>query len=200
VIAMPNLSSRFSAKRLARGFINVLYFVKSGYWQTGERVNPDFPNSNFENHFKVYKFLCQFVQGKRVLDVGCGTGYGTAYISKYASSVTGIDISIPAIRFATKRYPGTEYIVMDAHKLGFPDRHFDFIISTENFEHLRDQQEHLRELRRVLADDGICFIATPNPEQFVDQSPNPYHTKENSYPELCALLEGSFKDIVILEN
>jgi ubiquinone/menaquinone biosynthesis C-methylase UbiE len=183
VIAMPNLSSRFSAKRLARGFINVLYFVKSGYWQTGERVNPDFPNSNFENHFKVYKFLCQFVQGKRVLDVGCGTGYGTAYISKYASSVTGIDISIPAIRFATKRYPGTEYIVMDAHKLGFPD-----------------QQEHLRELRRVLADDGICFIATPNPEQFVDQSPNPYHTKENSYPELCALLEGSFKDIVILEN
>jgi SAM-dependent methyltransferase len=197
---MPNLSSRFSTERLARGFRKVIYFLKYGYWHTGERVNPDFPDTNFKNHFKVYEFLSQFVQGKRVLDVGCGTGYGSAYLSKYASSVTGIDISIPAVRLATRKNPEINYIVMDAHKLTFPDNHFDFIISTENFEHLSDQRQHLRELRRVLADGGICFIATPNPEQFLDLPSNPFHTKENTYAELCVLLEASFKDLFILEN
>jgi 2-polyprenyl-3-methyl-5-hydroxy-6-metoxy-1,4-benzoquinol methylase len=82
----------------------VPYLLKTGYMQTGERVNPDFPDANFNNHLKVYQFAAQFVPGKRVLDIGSGTGYGSEYLAAYASSVTGIDYSKTAVRFAQSRY------------------------------------------------------------------------------------------------
>jgi SAM-dependent methyltransferase len=174
------------------------HFLKTGYWHTHERVNPDFPDANFVNHFKVYKFTAQFVQGKRVLDVGSGTGYGSDYLARFASSVIGIDYSESAIRVSKARYSRPEFRVMDAHKLEFPDSSFDFIISTENFEHLSGQAAHLRELGRVLAPGGMALIATPNPE--VSGGPNKFHFKENSYEELRELLGPVFGKVEILEN
>jgi 2-polyprenyl-3-methyl-5-hydroxy-6-metoxy-1,4-benzoquinol methylase len=184
-------------RRLHRALQQVVYFLKTGYIETTERVNPDFPTENFINHFKVYKFAAQFVAGKHVLDVGCGTGYGSDYLSQTAASVIGIDISKAAIKRA-KRYTRPVFYVMDAHHLQFPDATFDFIISTENFEHLTDQRRHLLELRRVLKLNGMCLIATPNPEQFTTR--NPYHTKENTFQELCELLPVAFKEFEIVEN
>ena len=113
--------------------------------------------------------------------------------------VTGIDISRAAIRFAEKRFKKPIFRVMDAHVLEFPDASFDLVVSTENFEHLRDQRSHLRELRRVLAPGGLCFIAAPNPEMFQGVY-NPYHEKENTFAELSQLLKGAFSEFIILEN
>jgi|SRR5580658_6875927 SAM-dependent methyltransferase len=98
---------------LARTF----YFVRTGYIQTGERVNPDFPYVNFENHLKVYRFLAQFAKGNDILDIGCGLGYGTDYLRPFARSIVGIDISKPAIGFARHRYPETQFFLMDAEAL-----------------------------------------------------------------------------------
>ncbi len=184
---------------LHKAYAKASYFLRTGYWQTRERVNPDFPDDNFQNHFKVYRFISQWAPGGDVLDVGCGTGYGTAYLAETANSVTGIDISRAAIRLATKRYPAHLFRVMDAHQLGFPNESFDLIVSTENFEHLSDQARHLRELRRVIRPDGLGFIATPNPEMFVGIR-NPYHTKENSFVELTALFSLIFREYLIVEN
>jgi ubiquinone/menaquinone biosynthesis C-methylase UbiE len=162
------------------------------------RVNPDFPDENFVNHFKVYKFAAQFAKGKRVLYVGSGTGYGSDYLANVASTVTGIDNSRQAIRLARKRHSGPNYLLMDAHQLTFGDASFDFILSSENFEHLPRQAIHLQELRRVLAPGGMALIATPNPE--VSTGPNKFHFKENTYQELCELLQPLFSEFVILEN
>ncbi len=182
-----------------RRFIEgVPYLLKTGYMQTGERVNPDFPDANFGNHLKVYQFAAQFAPGKRVLDVGSGTGYGSEYLAAYASSVTGIDYSKTAVRFAQSRYKRPTFLVMDAHTLHFPDASFDFILSSENFEHLSDQAKSLREVRRVLAPGGMALIGTPNPE--VMDGPNLFHTKENTYEELHELLGATFSEFEILEN
>jgi SAM-dependent methyltransferase len=135
------------AKVVAR---RTVYFIRTGYVQTGERVNPDFPDSNFQNHLKVYKFLEQFAKGKDVLDIGCGLGYGTAYLQAGARSIVGIDISKSAIRFAHKRYPSTQTLVMDAQSLELQPESIDLAISTENFEHLSDQEKSLREVTRIL--------------------------------------------------
>ena len=175
----------------------LIFIVKTGQWDH-ERVHPNYPDWNFLNHLRVYQFIEQFVSGKRVLDVGCGTGYGTALLAKSAKSIVGIDISERTIRGNQKRYPGIDFQTMDAHELKFPDASLDFIVSTENFEHLSDQAKHLAELRRVLSEDGIAFIATPNPEQTTKK--NPYHTKETSYSELCELLPRFFREFVIIEN
>jgi O-antigen biosynthesis protein len=175
------------------------YLLKTRYMYDGERVNPDFPDENFENHLKVYKFVQQFAMDKDVLDVGCGSGYGTALLGAVARSVVGVDISASALRWARKRYPGLKYLEMDVHHLAFPDDSFDFMISTENFEHLKDQKGHALELARVLRPGGFCIVATPNPEMFIGQQ-NPFHTKENSYEELMELFGNAFGEIKILEN
>ncbi|SRR6266571_2114769 len=179
--------------------LRIACFLRTGYYSTGERVNPDVPDENFQNHFKVYRFMRQFAVCKDVIDVGCGMGYGTAHLAEVAKSIVGIDISEAALKWARKRYPGVRYVRMDAQRLQFPDRSFDLIVSTENFEHLADQEGHVKELARILRPDGLCFVATPNPEMFTD-SHNPYHTKESSFDELMNLFLDDFQKVSILEN
>jgi ubiquinone/menaquinone biosynthesis C-methylase UbiE len=173
----------------------IAYFLRTGYMHTGERVNPDFPEANFQNHFKVYKFLDQFARDKDVLDVGCGTGYGTAYLRTVAKSIVGIDVSKSAIRFARKRYPETRTLVMDAHSLQLQPQSVDLLVSTENFEHLKDQEKSLLEVIRVLRPGGVCFIATPNRE--LSTGTNPYHTHEFTVSELKALLSRYFEEVEV---
>jgi 2-polyprenyl-3-methyl-5-hydroxy-6-metoxy-1,4-benzoquinol methylase len=182
---------KFNVKRIT-------YFLELGYWMDGERVNPDFPDENFQNHLKVYKFLAQFATDVDVLDVGCGTGYGTAHLAKVAKSIIGVDSSKSALRWARKHYPSIRYIEMDVQVLGFSDDSFDLIVSSENFEHLADQRAHVSELARVLRPNGLCFVASPNPE--MSEAHNRFHTKENSYEELLALFSCKFGDVTIVEN
>jgi 2-polyprenyl-3-methyl-5-hydroxy-6-metoxy-1,4-benzoquinol methylase len=177
----------------------LLYFVKTGYLTTAERVNPDFPDENFQNHLKVYKFVSQFAAGNDVFDCGCGTGYGTAHLAGIAKSIVGVDISQSALRWAKKHYPHIDYRQMDVHHLQFPDNSFDFVISTENFEHLTDQKGHAAELARVIRPNGLVLVASPNPEMTIGQH-NRFHTRENSYEELLELFSNSFNSITILEN
>jgi 2-polyprenyl-3-methyl-5-hydroxy-6-metoxy-1,4-benzoquinol methylase len=171
------------------------YFIRTGYAQTGERVNPDFPDLNFQNHLKVYKFLEQFAKDKDVLDIGCGLGYGTDHIRAFARTIVGIDISRSAIRFARKRYPSAKTLLMDAQSLQLEPKSIDLAISTENFEHLSDQEQSLREVVKVLRPDGVCFIATPN--RNVSMETNQYHTHEFTASELEELLSRYFNDVQI---
>jgi len=178
-----------------------VFAVRTGYWHTCERSCPDFPDEIFFNQLKVYKFASQFCAGKTILDVGCGTGYGTAYLAESASRAIGIDIARQAVRYARKRYgsPKIEFLRMSAQALSLADRSFDFIISTENFEHLRDQRANLREVSRVLTDEGMLLLATPNREMFLDGT-SPYHTHEFVYDELLKLMHEFFGECVISEN
>ena len=177
------------------------YTLRSGYWHTGERCCADFPDDNFSNHLKVYKFATQFCDRKAILDVGCGTGYGTHHLAESAGSIIGIDVSRQAIRYARRHYvrDNLQFLRMSAESLRFADRSFDFIISTENFEHLRDHRANLREMARVLNDDGMLFLATPNPEMFVGVD-NPHHTHEFPYDELLQIVQESFGESLVSEN
>jgi len=181
-----------AAKRLA-------YFARTGYLNTRERVHPAFPNENFLYHLEVYRFAQQFAAGKEVLDVGCGTGYGTALLREVARAATGIDISAQALRWARKRYPGVTFLSMNAEALEFADGSFDFVFSSENFEHLRDHARHLQEVRRVLRPGGWFFLGTPNPEMYVGVH-NRYHTHEFTYAELNTGLRAVFDEVIIIES
>jgi len=178
-----------------------LYTLRTGYYHSGERCCPDFPDEIFANQLKVYKFAAQFCRGLRVLDIGCGTGYGTAHLSQIARLTVGIDLSRQAIRYACEHYSGSnlQYLKMNVESLAFPDGSFDFAISTENFEHLCDHGAHLREVARVLGPRGLLLLATPNPEMFVETH-NPYHTHEFSYMELLEIIGRYFGEVVISEN
>ncbi len=194
------LANNEVVRRARRGLKKSIYFLRTGYFHTGERVHPDFPDENFQNHLKVYQFVQQFAVGKDALDVGCGSGYGTALLATVTRSIVGIDISPTALKWARKRYKDVHYLQMDVHKLEFPDASFDFIVSSENFEHLADQKAHAAELARVLRPDGLCIVFSPNPEMMLAYRKNPFHTKENSFDELLELFSRNFFDVTVIEN
>jgi len=92
---------------------------------------------------------------------------------------------------------------MDAQNLRCPDASFDFVVSSENLEHLPDPAANVREMRRVLRAGGMLLIGTPNKEMFspgMDKPPNPYHIKEFYFEELRDLLRAHFASVHIFEN
>ena len=94
---------------------------------TGERAVPGIPEARsvFQEHVARYAFAAPCVEGAAVLDVACGTGYGSRYLAdRGALHVVGADISTEALDFCRARYggPAVAFAAMDACALGFGDR------------------------------------------------------------------------------
>ena len=71
---------------------------------TGERYIPTEAGDMRYEHWHRYGWAAQALKGLKVLDIACGEGYGSNILSKYAESVTGVDISDEAVEHATGRY------------------------------------------------------------------------------------------------
>lgn len=163
---------------------------------TGERMVPEFHKHDFiyPEHWGRYFFASQFVKDKRVLDVACGSGYGSNYLAKEgAKKVIGLDCSAEAIDYAKDKfsYKNLEFLVGDAHNLPFKDKSFDVVVGFEMIEHLNDTKRFLSEVKRVIKKGGIILLSTPNEENYPEG--NHYHIKEFLEDELKELLSSYFK-------
>jgi len=166
-----------------------------------ERYVPDGKHDyiNIE-HKQRYHFAMSYVKGKNVLDAACGEGYGSSMMSKDAANVVGIDISEEAIFNANEKYGSSNlsYKVGDVKKLDFDDNFFDVVVSFETIEHVPEvvQWSFIKEIRRVLKDDGVLIMSTPN-KKVTDQRQviNEYHVKEFYKYEFVELLEEQFEYI-----
>jgi 23S rRNA (guanine745-N1)-methyltransferase len=94
-----------------------------------------------------------------VLDAGCGDGF---YLGSLAGGRHGVDISLPAIEAAAKRYPECEWIVANA------DRFVPYANSTFTRALSITARMNSGEFRRVLRDDGRLLIAIPAPDDLVE--------------------------------
>jgi len=106
-----------------------------------------------------------------VLDIGCSTGIISHYLSKNFTSVTGIDIDISAINYAANKWKtdkNLKFCLMDAMNIGFPDESFDVIICASVYEHVPDYYQLMKEIKRVLKPDGICFFTVGNRFRFME--------------------------------
>lgn len=144
-----------------------------------------------------YAFATAFVNGKHVLEVGCGYGYGVDVLAKSAEYVVGIDVSSKAIRSARIHYdtPNTNFVIADCTNLPFKRSSFDIVTSFEVIEHLTCQQAFLTETKRVLKRNGGLVLSTPN--KYVE-FPHPFHVHEFAPRELRSLLQQYFTDVKIL--
>jgi 2-polyprenyl-3-methyl-5-hydroxy-6-metoxy-1,4-benzoquinol methylase len=172
---------------------------------TGERVIPGQVNDDlWAEHVARYAFASCFALGRRVLDAGCGTGYGVTNLSRSAAWVVGADIAAEAIDYAQAHSTGTNvsYLQASATALPFASGVFDLVTAFEVIEHLTNWRDLLAEARRVLASSGLLLVSTPNRLYYSESrrldGPNPYHVHEFEFGEFHAALREFFSNVAIL--
>lgn len=165
---------------------------------TGERVIPGLVDDNLLNeHLARYRFAARFSEGAKVLDAGCGSGYGSAEFSA-AVSVVAADISADAVRHARENFqrPGLTFLQASCEAMPFADATFDLVTAFEVIEHLNNWQQLLTEAKRVLKPGGILLVSTPNKSYYAESraaaGPNPFHTHEFEYEEFEAAIYEVF--------
>ena len=164
---------------------------------TGERFTPECVREIWYEHWHRYAFVRDLARGRRVLDAACGEGYGSALLAATAREVTGVDIDAASVAHARARYAAItnlRYECSDATALPFADRAFDLVVSFETLEHLAAQDQLLAELARVLADDGVLVISTPDRHAYSDVAGfrNEFHVRELYRDQFLALLAPHF--------
>lgn len=170
---------------------------------TGERVIPGQVNDDlWAEHVARYAFAARFAQGRRVLDLGCGTGYGTADLGRVASAAVGVDVAPDAIGYALHHFPAVRFLECSASAVPFPPASFDLVTAFEVIEHLRDWRALLTEAHRVLDPNGLLIVSTPNKRYYAEaranSGPNPFHEHEFEFREFQTALREFFPHVQIL--
>ena len=170
---------------------------------TGERFVPgkaEFLHL-YQEHMVRYMFATQLTKKKRVLDLGCGCGYGSYYVAKKgASTVIGVDRSDEAIEFSRRRFAANNltFLLADARNLPFSSMRFDVVTAFELIEHIKDYSEMLKEAKRLLTRNGILVLSTPNKETY--KTKDEFHIKEFTLEELRKTLGRFFKHVKIMSQ
>lgn len=163
----------------------------------GERMIPEEHKGGqtYGEHIARYDAATNLVKGKRVLDIACGTGYGTALLAKAAKSVVGVDVSAQAVEYATKKFARDNVTFRKGNGRDIPAKtaEFDVVVSYETIEHLQDYPGFIDEIKRVLKKDGLLIISTPNDKEF--PVGNHFHLHQFEENELESLLKKSFKNL-----
>jgi 2-polyprenyl-3-methyl-5-hydroxy-6-metoxy-1,4-benzoquinol methylase len=170
---------------------------------TGERMIPTSEGEVslvFSRHRYTYEYVSRYVEGKNVIDIGCGTGYGSKILSGKAGHVLAIDRDPEALRYCTEHFQGQnlEFRIGDAEHLQ-ADRLFDVAVTFQVIEHLADTGAYIRLLKTLVKKGGIILITTPNVK--VRQAgvvTNPFHVNEMTCDQFSGLLQKHFSSFQIL--
>jgi ubiquinone/menaquinone biosynthesis C-methylase UbiE len=173
-----------------------------------ERAHPDHPgfqdkwfglkkNKYRAQLFQRYEFCLPYLKDQVVVDVPCGSGWGTSLLKGY-DKLHGVDISEEAVTFAKERFGGTrglDFRLGNMAELPFSADYADVIICLEGFEHVdRDTgSRFLLEAKRVLKPGGLLLLTCPVLNDYGEDSGNPYHLCEYPEQELIALFNDEFR-------
>jgi SAM-dependent methyltransferase len=146
-------------------------------------------------HYARYVWASRLVHGD-TLDIACGTGYGARLLARHAR-VSGVDRDEEALETARARVAG-HFTVAEAPPIPFPEASFDFVVCFETVEHVADDLEFIREIRRVLRPGGELLISTPNKDISApgDVPLNEWHLREYTLVSLKTLLEAAGLEVV----
>lgn len=154
---------------------------------TGERFIPEVMGGGLleAEHHARYRLALPHVRGRRVLDAGCGVGWGSRLLLEAgAASVLGVDVDRDAIDDARQRVPGGAFAVADILRLPVAHHSIDVIVCFEALEHVSDHHAALDSLVLALRPGGLLFVSSPNPDVYPPG--NPFHVHELRPAELVA--------------
>jgi SAM-dependent methyltransferase len=172
---------------------------------TGERTLPDVPAENYwyRRHLAVYEWIAQRVAGRRVLDMACGEGYGSAVLARRAAGVVGLDANPEAHEHARLRYrQGNLRFERGLVETFGEAASFDDVVFLQTIEHVQDPLAVLSHFRQILRPGGMAYISTPNVLTLAPagaaKSDNPWHLKEYRAEEFTQLCRSAFDSVEVL--
>jgi SAM-dependent methyltransferase len=154
-------------------------------------------------HLHRYEFAARLCDGKRVVDLCCGTGYGSAVLAVPAASVVGVDNDVATIETAMRavgEHHGVAFVAADATaylRAREPDD-LDMLVCFEGIEHVSDVPALAEQLRR-LADGGVALVISVPNSQTWDED-NPYHVTAFSYDTARELFDTIGIDVRPVQN
>jgi len=169
---------------------------------TGERFIPGVEGSIEMEHLHRYWSVVKLCQGKDVLDIACGEGYGSYTLAQVARSVIGVDVARQAVEHAQQKYKGAglSFLEGSCQSIPAPPHSFDVVVSFETLEHIVEHEEFMQEIKRVLRSDGLLIISTPDKHIYSDITnyKNEFHVRELYEQQFDQLLKEKFKHVEIL--
>jgi len=163
---------------------------------TGERLLTSDYNETTIEHLHRYGFALQYVGHKKVVDIASGEGYGSNILASVAETVIGVDIDKEVIDHAQSKYrrDNLHYKMGSADKIPVNDKEIDVVVSFETIEHHERHHEMLKEIKRILKDDGILIMSSPDKFFYSDlpKYKNPFHIKELYLEEFKKLISEYF--------
>ena len=157
---------------------------------TAERVSREASdNFVFQRSVLAYRYAAEIISGD-VLEIGTGTGYGVEILApkckRFITVDKFLDPSVPQVE-------NVEQHQMVVPPIGFESGSFDFVVSFQVIEHIKDDTQFVREVARVLRPGGKFIVSTPNAPMSLTR--NPWHIREYTAEELQNLLSISFSTI-----
>jgi ubiquinone/menaquinone biosynthesis C-methylase UbiE len=116
---------------------------------------------------KIISVLQDFhpgTQSLNCLDIGCSTGIITSFLGDHFSKTVGIDIDEEAVQYAKKQSLSlhVHFLIADSMALPFRDNSVDVIVCNHVYEHVPDPNQMMKEIYRILKDDGFCYFSAGN--------------------------------------
>lgn len=133
------------------------------YYEESYHFDEDVERPNFARLWRAMSALAP-LRGTRFLDLGCGVGFANrlALTQGEVALAVGLDFSARAVAMARRVTPEASWVHGDGTALPFADASLDRIFSFGSVEHFPDVSRGLREVHRVLHQDGCAVLVVPN--------------------------------------
>lgn len=134
------------------------------------------------------------LSGQTILDYGCSTGVITHMLSKKSKRVVGLDVDVPAIEYAKKKFENknTKFFIARGLKTNFLDSSFDVIIANQIYNFVENDTKLMSEIYRLLRPGGICYFGARNKYAIIEP--------QYDLPFLSWLPKSIANKLVILTN
>lgn len=190
-------------------FIGIKFKFKLGKdfsLNSGERQTAETIDGIREDHIERYKCCIENIKkefgNKKLygLDIFCGVGYGTYLISTEMPNIKmdAYDGSKEAIKVANKCYKTkNSRFRSKQYPFRLPKKTYDFVISIESIEHIKDDKKFLHDLVNSLKPGGLLFISCPNENKFsLITNPIKHHYRHYTLNEFINFLQNEPLDLI----
>ena len=163
---------------------------------TTEIASDKIPSDNpiHQRLLKAYYAAKPYIKGK-LLELGCGEGRGVEVLAPLADSYVGIDKIKEIVEALSSKYPDYSFFDGSFPPFPFKEDSFDTIVTFQVIEHVKKDEEFIKEIHRVLKKGGKVLITTPNIKMTLSR--NPWHEREYTASQLEDLCGKYFSNVEV---